>query len=276
MQIDSHQHFWRFNTEEFDWITEEMKTLKRDFLPEDLFKELSATGFQGSVTVQARQTLEETAWLLKLADEHSFIKGVVGWVELCSQNVERQLSQFSTNKKFVGVRHIAQDEPDENFLLRHEFLNGVKYLQNFNLTYDILIYPKQLRTAIRFVEQFPGMRFVLDHIAKPFIKKKIISPWKEEITELSKFPNLFCKVSGMVTEADWKNWKPDDFIPYLDIVFGAFGADRIMLGSDWPVCTIAGSYRNVMGIMLEYIKTFSSEEQSAILGGNAVRAYNLK
>jgi L-fuconolactonase len=275
MKIDSHQHFWKFAAEEFAWINDNMSVLRRDFLPPDLEKELQSIGFNGSIAVQARQSLEETRWLLELADDNAFIKGVVGWVDLRSSDVEQQLSEFSKNKKFVGVRHILQDEADDTFMIQPAFINGLQWLQKYDLTYDILIYPKHLSVAIKLVEQFSKMRFVLDHLAKPFIKKKIISPWKEEVAELAKFPNVFCKVSGMVTEADWQNWKHEDFIPYLDIVFEAFGVKRILIGSDWPVCTVGGNYQKVMSIVIGYIEKLSDEEKAAILGGNAVKAYNL-
>jgi len=275
MKIDSHQHFWKYTTSAFGWINNEMKVLRRDFLPADLHKELRSTGFDGSIAVQAPQTLEETRWLLELAESNDFIKGVIGWVDLCSPNVENQIAEFSRNKKFVGVRHIVQDELDDQFLLRKEFLRGIETLQQCNKTYDILIYPKHVRTAIRFVRKFPDMRFILDHCAKPFIKKNIISPWKEDIQELAKSLNVYCKVSGMVTEADWKNWKPEDFTPYLDVVFEAFGTERVMIGSDWPVCTIAGNYSNIISIVAEYSQQVSREEQTAIMGGNAQRVYGL-
>jgi len=275
MKIDGHQHFWKFNTVEFGWINDDMNALRRDFLPRDLEEELQSIGFNGSIAVQARQSLEETRWLLQLADSNGFIKGVVGWVDLRSPKVEQQLAIFSKNEKFVGARHIVQDEPDDQFLLRADFLNGLRCLQTFDLTYDILIYPKHLPVAIKLVEQFPEMRFVLDHLAKPFIKKKITSSWKEEIAGLAKFPNVFCKVSGLVTEADWQNWKNDDFIPYLDTVFESFGVERILIGSDWPVCTLAGDYQKVMSIVTAFIEKFSNEEKTAILGGNAAKAYHL-
>lgn len=276
MKIDSHQHFWKFNTAEFGWINDDMKVLRRDFLPPALEKELLSIGFDGAIAIQARQSLEETRWLLELADANAFIKGVVGWVDLCSPKVEQQLTVFSKNKKFVGVRHIVQNELDDQFLLRADFINGLRCLQRFGLAYDILIYPKHLPVAIKLVEQFPEMRFVLDHLAKPFIKKKTISPWREEIAELATLPNVFCKVSGMVTEADWQNWKYEDFIPYLDAVFEAFGVERILIGSDWPVCTLVGDYQEIMSIVVAYIEKFSNEEKTAILGGNAVKAYNMK
>ena len=275
MNIDSHQHFWKFNTAEYGWINEEMRVLRGDFLPWDFEDELRSIGFDGSIAVQARQSTEETRWLLELADQNAFIKGIVGWVDLRSRGVAQQLAAFSRNKKFVGVRHVVQDEPDGDFMLRSEFTNGLRCVQEHDLAYDILIYPRQLPAAIKLAARFPEMRFVLDHMAKPMIKKKILSPWKEEIVELSTFPNVFCKVSGMVTEADWQHWRYDDFIPYLDTVFEMFGVERILIGSDWPVCTLTGSYQKVMSVALEYLKKYPSEARRAILGGNAVRAYSL-
>jgi L-fuconolactonase len=253
-----------------------MKILKRDFLPDDFSTELVRAGFHGSIAVQARQSMEETQWLLELASAHPFIKGVVGWVDLRSPDIERQLTKVSLNSKFVGVRHIVQDEPDDNFMLRPDFMKGIEVLQTLDLTYDILVYPKQLHTAVHLAARFPDMRFVLDHIAKPLIKNKIISPWKEDIKELAQCPNVFCKLSGMVTEADWAGWKHDDFLPYLDVVFEEFTPGRLMIGSDWPVCTLAGNYENVLGIVLKSIKNFSQEEQAMVLGENAITVYKLK
>jgi L-fuconolactonase len=276
MKIDSHQHFWKYNPADYGWINEEMKVLKRDFLPSDLEKELKTIDFVGSIAVQARQSLEETEWLLKLANENPIIKGVVGWVDLQSINVEKQLEEFSKNSKLVGVRHVVQDEADDNFMLRPAFINGLKHVQQFKLAYDILIFPKHLPVAAKLVSQFPDLQFVVDHIAKPFIGKKILEPWKTEIAEFSKFKNVSCKVSGMVTEADWHNWEYEDFFPYLDTIFENFGTQRILIGSDWPVCTVAGKYSVVMDIVLKYIHNFSKAEKDAILGGNAQKVYRIK
>ena len=275
MRIDSHQHFWRYNPEEYGWITEQLKVLRRNFLPGDIKQEMKWCDFEGSIAVQARQSIEETKWLLELADAYPFIKGVVGWADLRSPDLDKQLSMFALNKKLVGVRHIVQDEPDNEFLIRQDFINGIKRVQYYGLAYDIVIYPKQLRAAERLAVQFPDMRFVLDHCAKPFIKNKTRSPWGEDIRELAKCPNVFCKVSGMVTEADWKKWEYNDFIPYLDVVFEAFGTERVMIGSDWPVCTLAGTYQDVLSIVLKYISQYSQEEQDLILGKNAANAYHL-
>jgi len=277
MKIDSHQHYWHFNTDDYGWMGDNMSAIKRDFLPADLVPELASIGFDGSVAVQARQTLEETNWLLQLADENPHIKGVVGWIDLQSDNAEKQLTEFAQHPKAVGVRHVIHDEEDVDFMLRPEFARGVKLLENFGLAYDILIFPKHLRNTIQFVQQFsPKQTFVVDHIAKPFIKDGIILPWKEGIAELAKFPNVYCKVSGMVTEADWQNWTPENIRPYLDVIFDAFGTERVMIGSDWPVCLVAGKYSKVMQVVINYISKFSPADKEKILGGNAVNAYKIK
>jgi len=275
MRIDAHQHFWRFNPEEYDWIDDSMALLRRDFLPSDLKPELDAAGFDACIAVQARQTLDETRWLLELADEHPFIAGVVGWVDLRAEDVRDQLAVLSKNRKLVGVRHVVQGEPDDRFLLRRDFLRGVAALQEFCLTYDILIYPRHLPVAIEFVERFPEHRFVLDHVAKPFIKAQTIEPWATHMRELAKFPNVFCKLSGMVTEADWKSWKPEHFQPYLETVVGAFGPDRLMIGSDWPVCKVAGEYSRVMDLAKELVESHCGNALEQILGGTAQKFWRL-
>jgi len=275
MKIDSHQHFWIFNQSEYDWIDDSMINIRRDFLPGHLATEHGKLGFDGSITVQARQSLEETEWLLHLAESNPIIKGVVGWVDLQSVDVYSQLEKYSKHTRFVGVRHVVQDEAYDDFILKENFNRGISYLEEFKLTYDILVFPKQLPYAVRFVEKHPDLTFVLDHIAKPFIKKGLLSPWKEDIQRISLFPNVFCKVSGMVTEADWHNWKPDDFKPYLDVIVNSFGTDRVMIGSDWPVCLVAGEYSKVMNIVLDYISGFSEEDKSKISGINCIKAYRI-
>ena len=247
MHIDAHQHFWVYDPREYDWIDDSMAALRRDFLPRDLKPELDQAGFQGCVAVQARQTIEETRWLLELAASSPFILGVVGWVDLQSPQVRSQLQAFAENPKLVGVRHVVQGEPDDRFLLRPEFLRGISVLEEFDLAYDILIYTKHLPVAAEFVRQFPRQRFVLDHLAKPPIKSgSLQSLDATESEELAAFPNVFCKLSGMVTEADWQHWKPEHMTPYLDVAFECFGPERLMIGSDWPVCTVAASYGRAM------------------------------
>jgi len=277
MKIDSHQHYWHFNTADYGWMGENMSAIKRDFLPEDLVPELSSIDFDGSIAVHARQSLEETNWLLRLADLNPHIKGVVGWVDLQSEQAEEQISTFAKHPKAVGVRHVIHDEADVDFMLRPEFIRGIKLLEKYKLTYDILIFPKHLKNTIQLVKQCSKKQiFVVDHIAKPLIKDGILSPWKEEIAELAKFPNVYCKVSGMVTEADWNNWKPEDIKPYLDVVFEAFGHERLLIGSDWPVCLVAGKYSEVMNVVISYISDFTEENKLKILGINAINAYNIK
>jgi L-fuconolactonase len=276
MHVDAHQHFWRYDAREYGWIEESMAALRRDFLPDDLKPELEGSGFQGCVAVQARQTLEETRWLLELAERSPFILGVVGWVDLRSPRLRFELEVLAKNPKLVGVRHVVQSEPDERFLMQPDFLRGIAALEEFNLTYDILIYSRHLPVAAEFVAKFRRQRFVLDHLAKPPIKSGVIDVWARGIRELASFPNVSCKVSGLVTEADWQAWKPEDLGPYLDVAFECFGPSRLMIGSDWPVCTVAGSYSRVMDVVKDYLHKFSAEEKDAVLGGNAASFWGLK
>jgi len=276
MRIDSHQHFWHYNEKEYDWITDNMKILKRDYLPVDLAKEMLKIDFSASIAVQARQKLIETEWLLDLANEYPFIVGVVGWVDIRSKELDKQLEKFTKSKKFVGVRHVVQDEPDDNFLLRKDFLQGIKLLKEFSLTYDILIYERHLPVTIKFVEKFPEQTFIIDHIAKPDIKNRSFKKWAENMKILSNFPNVYCKLSGMVTEDDWDYWNKEDFYPYIDFLLETFTHEKLMIGSDWPVCTLAGSYSEVMNIVINYIKNLPLKYQNMILGENAIKAYNLK
>ena len=274
MNIDSHQHFWRYTPAEYPWMKPEWP-IRRDFLPEDLAIEMAGVDIHGCVAVQAQQTVAEARWLLSLADRHDFIKGVVGWVDLQSPRVEEQLAELSTHPRFVGVRHVVQDEPDDDFMLRPEFLRGLARLKEFDLTYDLLVFPKQLPAAIEVVERLPEQSFVLDHIAKPFIRDGTLEPWRELIRELAQAPNVWCKVSGMVTEAKWRGWQPDDFRPYLDVVFEAFGIGRLMFGSDWPVCTLAGSYEQVRKLVDEYAEQLPPAAHAKLCGKNAVTFYQL-
>jgi L-fuconolactonase len=272
MRIDSHQHFWRYSPEEYPWIQPDWP-IRRDFQPADLAPLLQRQGMDGSIAVQARQTLDESLWLLKLADNFPFIQGVVGWVDLCSPKVEAQLEPLAWHPKFVGVRHVVQDEPDAQFMSRDDFRAGLTKLAAFGLAYDILIYPRQLPAAIELVRAFPNQAFVLDHLAKPPVRDKTVSPWREQIKTLAGSPNVMCKVSGLVTEADWGSWKQADFQPYLDTVFDAFGPDRLMFGSDWPVALLAADYAQVVNLLSDYLEDKRSEEK--IFGLNAARFYNL-
>jgi L-fuconolactonase len=274
MKIDSHQHFWRFSEAEYGWMKPDWP-IRRDYFPSDLEPELRACGLDGCVAVQARQSLEESRWLLELAESSAIIRGVVGWVDLRCDKVEEQLRSLSVNDKFVGVRHVVQDEPDDSFMLGESFQRGIGLLKNFGLTYDILIYPRQLPAAIRLVENFPNQPFVLDHIAKPFIKDGTIEPWKTQIRELADHPNVCCKISGMVTEADWRSWKSDQFQPYLETVLDAFGIDRLMYGSDWPVALLAGSYRQVYQLTFDFVSPLGHEAIEKFFGTNCTRFYGL-
>ena len=276
MKIDSHQHFWRYTENKFPWMNDQLGILKQNYLPNDLKLLLESIGFDGSIVIQVEQNIQETEWLLELATLHSFIKGVVGWVPLSSPTVEKDLAIFSKHPAFVGIRHMIHDEPDDNFMLRTDFQNGIAQLQKFNLAYDLLLHPRHLLVAAKLVEKFPLQRFVVDHIAKPKINEKIFSPWKDDLANLAKLPNVFCKLSGMVTETKWQQWNPEDFHAYLDIVINLFGTDRVMIGSDWPVCNLSGNYQTVMNIVINYIQSFSTVEKEAILGKNCMQFYDIK
>ena len=275
MRVDSHQHFWHYHPVRDAWITDEMAVLKRDFLPADFLPELRANGIDACVAVQADQSEEETRFLLDLAEKHREIAGVVGWVNLLDERVEERLEYFSHFRKLRGFRHVVQAEPDDRFLMCKEFLRGVGMLSRFGFTYDILIYARHLPVATEFVQQFPSQKFVVDHMAKPQIKARELDDWSRGMRAIAKHPNVSCKVSGLVTEADWKRWTPDDFRPYLDEVFTAFGVDRLMFGSDWPVCLLGGNYGRVKAIVDDYTQSFSPIDKENIFGGNAIRFYGL-
>lgn len=274
MKIDAHQHFWKYNPIRDAWIDDSMQIIRRDFLPQDLQPILNDNNIDGCIAVQADQSEAETEFLLNCATKNSFIKGVVGWVDLRAENVEARLAHYSKNKLFKGVRHIVQAEAND-FMLDKDFQNGISKLEPFNLTYDILIFPTQIEAAIGLVNKFPNQKFVIDHMAKPYIKAGKIDDWKTKMNELAKTPNVYCKVSGMVTEADLKHWKISDFTAYLDVVFETFGVDRILYGSDWPVCLLAADYEKQLHIVQNYFKDFSKEEQSKVFGLNAIKFYHL-
>jgi len=276
LKIDAHQHFWKFDEIRDSWINADMAVIRRDFMPADLKPLLVANGIDGCVVVQSDQTPAENEFQLQNAADHDFIKGVVGWVDLQSEDIEAELARLSAFEKLKGFRHILQGEADRALMLKPAFLNGISKLKEFGFTYDILIFPDQLKYAAELVSLFPDQLFVLDHIAKPDIKGKILEDWEEDMRNLAKFDNVYCKVSGLVTEADWANWKSEDFKPYLDVVFEAFGPERLMYGSDWPVCLLAGSYEQVKELVNQYVSKFSDEEQGLFWGGNAIRFYNLK
>jgi L-fuconolactonase len=276
MSIDSHQHFWRYDPARQGWIDESMGVLKRDFLPEQLASELDANKIDASIAVQADQSEQETLFLLDLAKRSRRIAGVVGWVDLVSPRLDDRLKLFSQCEKLRGVRHLAQSEPDDRFLVRPDFTRGISRLQEFGFTYDILIYPKQLPAAMELVAKFPKQRFVLDHLAKPEIRTNNLAAWATLIGSMGRNPNVYCKLSGLVTEADWHRWTPADFDSYLDVVLEAFGVDRLMFGSDWPVCLLAASYKQVKDIIADFVERKAPKAKEKIFGANAVRFYDLK
>jgi L-fuconolactonase len=275
LKIDSHQHFWKFDPVRDTWINDDMKIIRRDFMPEDLAPILKANGFDGCITVQSDQSEAENEFQLNNAKNNDFVKGVVGWVDLQANDVEDRLAYYSQFEKFKGVRHVLQGEPQRDFMLRPAFLKGISLLKKFNFTYDILIFPDQLTYSETFVKQFPDQPFVIDHLAKPYIKNRDIEGWERDIKAVAKYENMCCKLSGMVTEADWKNWQPGDFKPYLDVAVEAFGTERLMFGSDWPVCEVAATYAQVVDIIDDYFSAFTADEKQLVFGGNAVRFYNI-
>ena len=274
MIIDSHQHFWNYNPERDTWIDESMQVLKKNFLPKNLKPILINNGIDGCISVQADQSYQETEFLLKCASNNNFIKGVVGWVDLCSPDLEKKLKRYSTDKKLKGVRHIVQSESKE-YLLRKDVQVGISKLSDFNLTFDLLVTPIQLQSAIKLVKTFPNQKFVLDHIAKPRISEPLSKTWVNDIINLSKQNNVFCKISGLVTETKGYNFLEADFLPFLDIIFQYFGFDRIMYGSDWPVCLLAAEYKKVLDIITDYLSSYDSKTREKIMGTNAQIFYNL-
>lgn len=275
MTIDSHQHFWKYNAQTHDWINDEMSVIQRDFLPSDLEPILKRNNIDGCIAVQADQSEAETDFLLDLAEKNSFIKGVVGWVDLLADDVYESLERYAEFEKVKGFRHVVQGESDSEFMLRPKFKNGITELGAYDFTYDILIYHFQLEQAINLVKLFPEQKFVVDHIAKPDIKSGEYAEWQINIKKLALHQNVYCKVSGMVTEGEWQGWKTSDFKIYLDTVVKAFGTDRLMYGSDWPVCLVAGNYEEQLNIVQEYFSSFSTLEKKKIMGGNAIKFYGL-
>lgn len=275
-RIDAHQHFWQFDPVRDAWISDAMSVLRRDFLPADLGPLLAANGMDGCVAVQADQSERETQFLLDLARDYPFVRGVVGWVDLRSPSVGDRLAHFATDRHFRGVRHLVQGEPNDEFLLQDDVVRGIRALTPHELTFDLLLVPRQLRAATRLAAMLPDQRFVLDHIAKPLIKEGVLEPWASDLGALALQPNVWCKLSGLITEAEWGSWKPAQLRQYLDVVVESFGVDRLMWGSDWPVCLLAGSYEEVREVIAEYLVRFSVDERTAIFGGNATAFYGLE
>lgn len=274
MNIDSHVHFWKFDKKRDAWITDDMKILQQDYLPEHIALTFKRNDIDGCVAVQADSSELETRFLAELAKTHPIIKGVVGWIDLQADNAEEQLQRFVEYKIIKGYRHIVQSEPDD-FLLDKKFQHGINLLEQYDYTYDILIYPKQLKATIAFVSKFPDQKFIIDHCAKPFIKNKDIDDWKILMKEVSQFPNVYCKLSGLLTEAKWKEWSAADFYPYLDVVFNSFGTDRLLFGSDWPVMLLSGIYVQWKSLLEKYMEQFEIEDKEKIFGLNAIEFYNL-
>ena len=276
--IDAHHHLWKFNESEYGWIGSDMSTIRRDFTVSDLETELSAEGVDGTVVVQARQTLAETDFLLEIAEDANRVDGVVGWFPLRSPSVKEEISKRRAavgGAGLVGVRHVVQDEPNPEFILDESFNRGVSVLEAFDLVYDILVVENQLPQAIEFVDRHPNQRFVLDHAAKPRIKEGVVEPWRTKLQELAKRENVFCKVSGLITEADKTAWNIEALRPYLDHIFETFGPTRLMFGSDWPVCLTAGSYNRWLGTVNEYAKSLTESERDALFGGTAEAVYGV-
>jgi L-fuconolactonase len=273
-RLDAHQHFWRYDPVRDAWITEAMAAIRRDFLPGDLAPVLAASAVDGCVAVQADQTLDETRFLLDLAREHAFIRGVVGWVDLVAPDLDAVLDQLRDDPRLVGVRHVAQAEPDD-FLERPDVVAGIRTVGRRDLTYDILVYEHQLPAALSLVARLPDQRFVLDHLAKPLVRDGVLEPWRGRLRELARHPNVWCKLSGLVTEADWVRWRPEQLQPYLDAALEAFGAERVLFGSDWPVCLVAAPYGRVVAVVDDWAAPLSAPERAALFGENAARAYRL-
>ncbi len=274
IRIDAHHHLWRYSSDSHPWIDDSMQLLKRNFLPPHLHKEMEKAGYHGSVVVQSSQTEDETRFLLRQAKNHSFIMGVVGWLDLRAPDIGEKLAHFSKFQALKGLRHVVQDEPDLRFMLRDNFLKGISMLKKYDLAYDILIFPKHLRVAEEMIRLFPDQKFVVNHIAKPEIAKGTLLPWMRDIEKLARHSNVYCKLSGMVTEAKWRSWKKDDFDPYIRVVYEVFGPERLMIGSDWPVCLLSADYQEVMGIAEDFFK--NDNDAQRICGWNAIEFYGLQ
>ena len=273
--IDAHHHLWNYDTEDYAWIGPEMNVLRRDFMPADLHIEMQQAGVDGAIAVQARQTSQETEWLLSLAAQNEFMRGVVGWAPLIDAAVSDDLERLAAQPKLKGIRHVLQDEPDDFYMLRNDFNAGITQLRRFNLVYDVLIFERHLPQTIQFLDRHPDQVFVIDHIAKPRIREGLLSPWRENLKELARRSHCFCKLSGVLTEADWQNWRPEGIHPYLDAALDAFGPNRCLFGSDWPVLLLADSYAGWVATVKNFVSRLSSTEQARVLGGTAAEVYRL-
>ena len=273
--IDAHHHLWNYDIEDYAWIGPEMNVLRRDFTPTDLHVEMQQAGVDGAIAVQARQTLQETEWLLSLAAPNDFMRGVVGWAPLIDAAVSDDLQRLAAQPKLKGIRHVLQDEPDDFYMLRNDFNAGITQLRRFNLVYDVLIFERHLPQTIQFLDRHPDQVFVIDHIAKPRIREGVLSPWRENLKELARRSHCFCKLSGVLTEADWQNWRPEGIHPYLDAALDAFGPNRCLFGSDWPVLLLADSYAGWVATVKNFVSRLSSTEQARVLGGTAAEVYRL-
>lgn len=275
-RIDAHQHFWKFNAAQYGWIGADQHVLRRDFLPADLEAELGAAGIGGTIAVQAQQNIDETRWLLALADQYPFLQGVVGWAPLIDVNVAATLEQLAVHPKLRAIRHVLHDEADDYYMLRDDFNRGVAELKPFGLAYDILIFERHLPQTIEFVDRHPNQVFIVDHLAKPRVRDGLVSPWRENMRELARRPHVYCKVSGLATEADHTGWSEQQLLSYMDIVLETFGPKRVVFGSDWPVCLLAIGYRKWAEIVSKFAGRLTEEERERIWSASAREAYRLK
>ncbi len=277
MIVDAHHHLWQLSQPfDYRWLdAPELAPIRRDYLPEHLLTHLRATGVERTIVVQTQHNLAENRWALALAEQHEFLAGVVGWVDLASEQCEPQLLEFKDHPKFVGIRHVTQDEPDDDFIVRPEILRGLKVLERHRVPFDLLFYVKHLKHAVRLAREFPELPLVLDHLAKPRIKDAAVDDWQAHFQAAARFPNVYCKLSGMITEANWRDWRPADLKPYVQTALESFGPERCMFGSDWPVCELAGSYEQVHAALVEALGPLSAAESAAIFGGTARRFYGL-
>jgi len=272
--IDAHQHFWQYDPINYSWINDEMQVIRKDFLPADLHTLYQSIGVTGCVAVQAEQTMQETERLIAYAQQYDFIKGVVGWIDICDTNIVNALQQWKHHRQLKGFRHVLQGEAPE-FMLQDAFINGLHTIHQEGYTYDILVFPHHLDAVLQLLDRCPGHRFVIDHVAKPLIRQQEINEWAAKMKAIAAHPNVYCKISGMITEAHWDTWQPAHLHPYLDVVVAAFGTQRIMFGSDWPVCLVAGSYRQWLKVVQNYFSGYSFEEQERFFAGNAITFYQL-